>query len=170
MKFINRSQAKKQTGCSYVGSINSSAKLIKNKKVSNNYTYIIYLAPSDESGHDVCPFSTEECERGCLRQSGRVKIEIHSGNDTIQKARIKKTKLFFENREFFLRWVVAEMESFQAKADRDGYDFSARLNGTSPDNEYRAVRKVMVMRTNSPSTRSFWARLIRCIFSKRCSV
>jgi hypothetical protein len=131
MKFINRSQAKKQTGLSYLGSINSSAKLIKNKKVSNNYTYILYLAPASASGYNVCPHSTPECRIGCLSTSGRVKVETYSNKSVIQNARVKKTKMFFEDQDFFMNWMVAEMIAYKAKAKRDGYYFSARLNGTS---------------------------------------
>jgi len=131
MKFTNRAQAKRQGKVSYLGSINSSAKLIKNKKVSNNYTYILYLAPANESGYNVCPYSTPECRKGCLSTSGRVKIEVCSNKNVIRKARIRKTQLFFEQREFFMRWMIAEMQAYQKKAKYDGYAFSARLNGTS---------------------------------------
>ena len=139
MKFINRSQAVKQVGVSYVGSINSSAKLIKNQKVSDNYTYIVYLAPAKQSGYNVCSHSTPECRLGCLSTSGRVKIEVCSNKSVIRKARIIKTKLFFEDQEFFMRWMIAEMESYKLKAKRDGYAFSARLNGTS-DIEWENVK------------------------------
>ena len=131
MNFINRAQAKKQVGVSYLGSINSSAKIKKNGKVSNNYTYVIYLAPHNTSGYPVCPYSTPECRKGCLYASGRVKIEQNCGKNTIQNARIKKTQLFFEEKDFFMQWMIAEMKSYKAKAERDGYAFSARLNGTS---------------------------------------
>jgi hypothetical protein len=131
MNFKNRAYAKRQTGLSYIGSINSSAKLIKNKKVSNNYTYVIYLAPAELSGYNVCPFSTPECRGGCLHTSGRVKVETFANMNTIQKARIKKTQLFFEHREFFMQWIIAEMTAYKKKAENDGYAFSARLNGTS---------------------------------------
>ena len=131
MIFKNRSQAAKEVKVSYVGSINSSAKLVKNKKVSNNYTYIIYLAPWNESGYNVCINSTPECRRGCLSTSGRTKLEIRAGQNKIQKARATKTRLFFENQDYFMAWMVAEMKAYQEKAKRDGYDFSARLNGTS---------------------------------------
>jgi len=130
MNFIDRSQAKKQAGISYIGAINSSAKLVKNKKV-NNYTYVVYLAPSDASGYNVCLNSTKECRLGCLATSGRVKIETYSKKNTIQNARVVKTKLFFEDQQFFMNWMVAEMIGYKAKAKRDGYAFSARLNGTS---------------------------------------
>lgn len=139
MKFINRSQAKKQTGLSYIGNINSSAKMVKNQKVSNNYTYVIYLAPATTSGYNTCKYSTPECRMGCLNNSGRVKVEDFSGKNTIRNARIKKAKLFFEHQEFFMNWVVAEIKSYQAKAKRDGYDFSVRLNGTS-DIDWTEIR------------------------------
>lgn len=131
MNFINCSKAKKQAGISYIGSINSSAKLIKNQKVSDNYTYIVYLAPANESGYNVCPHSTPECRLGCLSTSGRVKMEVSANKSIIRNARIIKTKLFYENNDFFMAWMIAEMKSYQLKAKRDNYYFSARLNGTS---------------------------------------
>lgn len=130
MTFTNQSQAKKQAGVSYLGSINSSAKIVKNRKV-NNYTYVMYLAPANTSGYNVCKNSTPECRMGCLNTSGRVKIEEWGGLNTIKKARITRTRLFFEDQDFFMNWLVAEMKSAQAKAKRDGFYFSARLNGTS---------------------------------------
>ena len=131
MEFTTRGKAKKQTGVNYLGNINSSAKLIKNEKVSENYTYVIYLSPANQSGYNVCPFSTPECRLGCLATSGRAKIERWANMDVIQKARLIKTKLLFENEEFFMRLMVAEMKAYQKKAKLDGYYFSARLNGTS---------------------------------------
>jgi len=130
MKFTTQSEAKKLTGLSYLGNINISSKIIKNMKVSNNYTYIIYLAPSNLSGYNVCSHSTPECRLGCLNTSGRVKME-REGNTIITDARIKKTKLFFEHRQFFMEWMVSEIKTFQKKAIKDGFDFSVRLNGTS---------------------------------------
>jgi hypothetical protein len=131
MQFTNQTTARKQAKVSYLGSINSSAKMIKNKKVSNNYTYIIYLAPAKTSGYNVCSHSTPECRMGCLANSGRVKVEDYAGKSKIKSARIKKTMLFFEQPDFFMAWMISEMKSFQKKAEKDGYAFSARLNGTS---------------------------------------
>lgn len=131
MNFTTISKAKKQTGLSYLGGINISAKMIKNKKISGNYTYIIYLAPASTSGYNVCAYSTPECRNACLATSGRAGMELIAGKTVIQNARIKKTKLFHEEQEFFMNWLVAEMKYYQAKAKKDGYNFSARLNGTS---------------------------------------
>lgn len=131
MKFTTIANARKETGLSYLGNINSSAKMIKNQKVSDNYTYVIYLAPANTSGYNVCSHATPECKLGCLATSGRAKVEIYANLNRIKDARIKKTKLFFEEQEFFIDWMIAEMKMYQKKAIKDGYNFSARLNGTS---------------------------------------
>ena len=128
MEFTTKSQAVKSTGLSYLGSINSSAKIKKNKKVSNQYTYILYLMPHKASGYNVCSLATTECIIGCLNTSGRVKMDT---KNMIINSRIAKTKLFFEQRDFFMNWLVTEIKSAQLKAIKDGYGFSVRLNGTS---------------------------------------
>lgn len=130
--FSSIGYAKKQTGFSYLGGINTSAKLKKNKIVSGNLTYILYLAPAMESGYNVCPNSTPECRLGCLATSGRAGMEILANNtDRIKMSRINKTKLFYENNLFFMAWLIADIKAKQAKAKKEGFDFSVRLNGTS---------------------------------------
>lgn len=128
MIFKNVSQAKKLTGLSYLGSVNSSSKIAKGLKY-NESTYILYLAPAKLSGYEVCPMRTDECTAACLNESGRNKIDIHKNQ--INKARIKKTKLFFEDREFFMGWLIYEIGKEKANAERKGMRFSVRLNGTS---------------------------------------
>lgn len=131
MEFKNVSQARRLADISYLGSINSSAKIIKNQKVSNNYTYILYLAPASTSGFNVCSHSTPECRKGCLATSGRASMDIKSERFIIHQARIKKTRLFHEQTEFFMQLLIAEIEAGIRKAQKDNYDFSVRLNGTS---------------------------------------
>jgi len=92
-------------------------------------TYILYLAPASQSGYNVCPMSTEECRTACLTESGHNRIDVKK--NAINKARIKKTKLFFEEREFFMGWLVTEIEKAKYNAEQLGYRFSVRLNGTS---------------------------------------
>ena len=114
-QFTTIAQAKKDFKLSYLGNINASSKMIKNKKVSNNYTYAIYLAPASESGYNVCKNSTPECRLGCLATSGRAGIELHTeGVTMIHDARIKKAILFNENPEYFMNWLVAEMRYFES--------------------------------------------------------
>jgi len=72
---------------------------------------------------------SDECTAACLNESGHNRIDIHE--NTINKARITKTKLFFENRPFFMGWLIDEIRSAQKKAIAAGMNFSVRLNGTS---------------------------------------
>lgn len=131
MEFTTIADAKKQTNLSYLGNINTSAKLKKNKTADGQYTYAIYLAPAKQSGYNVCPFSTPECRKGCLATSGRAGMEIKAGKTKTADSRIKKSKLFFEHREFFMDWLIAEIKNGQKRAIKDGYHFSVRLNVTS---------------------------------------
>jgi len=127
-QYQNKAQAKRMTGLSYLGGINTSSKIKKGLKY-DEMTYILYLAPADRSGYEVCPMRSDECTAACLNESGHNRIDIHE--NTINKARITKTKLFFENRPFFMGWLIDEIRSAQKKAIAAGMNFSVRLNGTS---------------------------------------
>lgn len=128
MVFKNISQAKQLTGLSYLGSVASSSKIAKGLAY-NEATYILYLAPADMSGYNVCPMASDECKEACLNESGHNKIDVKENR--INKSRIKKTKLFFEHREFFMSWLFSEITSAKLKAEKSGMRFSIRLNGTS---------------------------------------
>lgn len=125
--YKNAAQAKRETGLSYIGAVNSSAKILKNKKY-NELTYIIYLAPADLSGYEVCPMRTKECTHACLFGSGQV---IMDKTNRVVNSRIKKTQMFFTNREYFMQWVVDEITKFKKQAEKKNMKFSVRLNGTS---------------------------------------
>jgi len=131
LQFTTISQAKKDTGLSYLGGVSTSAKIMHSQEFSHQHTYAIYLAPAKTSGYNTCSHSTPECRMGCLNTSGRAAIEIFSGTHRIENARIKKTRLFYEETEFFMNWMFAEIKSKQAKAKREGFYFSVRLNATS---------------------------------------
>ncbi len=139
MEFTTIADAKRQTGLSYLGSINSSAKIRKNGVVSSQNTYGLYLAPANTSGYNTCSHSTPECRMGCLNTSGRAGIEIMSGTCRIKNARIKKTKLFYEQSEFFMKWLIADIIAQQRIAKKQGMYFSVRLNATS-DIDWANVR------------------------------
>ena len=128
MTFTTVGNAKKVTGLSYLGSVASSSKIAKGLKY-NEMTYILYLAPANQSGYEVCPMRTEECTNACLNESGHNRIDVKK--NAINKARIKKTKLFFEHREFFMAWLFSEISKAKKDAENKGYKFSVRLNGTS---------------------------------------
>lgn len=130
MEFTTIAKAKKETGLSYLGRINTSSKLIRNLIVGH-YTYSLNLSPANTSGFNTCSHSTAECRLGCLATSGRSGIEIFSGKTIIKDCRIKKTKLFFENRLYFMQWLISDLKFWQAKAKKDGFFISARLNTIS---------------------------------------
>lgn len=127
LSFKTIGQTRRQAGFSYLGSINSSAKIVKN--ATKNYdTYIVYLAPHTMSGHNTCAKASEGCISACLNTSGRVRIDT---KNSIQRARLLRTLLFYGNREVYNKLLFAEIESAKKKAKKNGHKFSVRLNGTS---------------------------------------
>lgn len=102
----------------------SNPKLAKGE--SKGYlSFILHLAPASLSGHNVCPSSSEECRKLCLNTAGRGRFT------RTQEARIRKTKLFFEDRWTFLRDLHSDMWAGVRKAKRLGLIPVFRLNGTS---------------------------------------
>ena len=82
-------------------------KTVKGEKLGY-FTGILYLAPANLSGYEVCPMRTDECTKLCLNESGRNKMDTTHNN--INNSRITKTKLFFEEREFTVRWIIEEIK------------------------------------------------------------
>lgn len=128
MNYISRAQAKKDTGINYLGSVSMTTKHAKSYKY-DELTYSLYLAPAKLSGYEVCPMRTDECTALCLNESGMNRMNMK--DDMITKGRIKKTKLFFEHREYFVKWMIDEIIAAKKKAEKLGYTFSVRLNNTS---------------------------------------
>jgi hypothetical protein len=96
-------------------------------------TYGIYLAQSNLSGYSVCP-NDKYCKAHCLYGSGQNMMDILSKKNIINASRIKKTKLFFENRQVFMELMVAEIKVKKARAESEGHFFSVRINCTSDIN------------------------------------
>lgn len=130
MEFISRAQAERVTGHSYLGSVSYTVKHQKSMKYGE-LTYSLYLSPGKTSGYEVCPGRTAECSKLCLHESGMNTMTQKIKGDTINVARIKKTRLFFEDREFFMNWMIAEIRSGITRANKLNYKFSVRLNNTS---------------------------------------
>lgn len=128
MEFKSISQAKKLTGLSYLGMVNNSTKHEKAYKY-DELVYTLYLAPAKMSGYEVCPMRTKECTQLCLNESGRNKMDTKENK--INQSRIKKTKLFFEDRQFFMNWLIEELSIAKKRAENEGLHFSVRLNNTS---------------------------------------
>ena len=122
----------KLANVSYIGATTQSAKM--NYSYKNGWeTYCIYLAPSDMSGHNVCP-NDKWCKQFCLNGSGRNKGDILAKGEKesrINISRIKKAKLFFENRPLFMEIVVREIKKSYNHAKKNNMGFAIRINGTS---------------------------------------
>jgi hypothetical protein len=119
--------ARSLTGLAYLGNVSSSHKM-KLSEDFNVLSYILYLAPANKSGYNVCPMSTESCRALCLAESGHARMDHRN---RIARARVKKTKLFFEQRDFFMSWMIEEISTLSKRAAKKGMGFSVRLNGTS---------------------------------------
>ena len=122
-------QVKKELGISYLGSVAISHKLALSLD-HGVATYGVYLAPADMSGRNVCP-KCEHCKQFCLAGSGHNKIDVLSGVNRINRARIKRTLLFFYNRTLFTRIMVHEMEAAKRFAAKRGLPISNRINCVS---------------------------------------
>jgi hypothetical protein len=95
-------------------------------------TYILHLAPASLSGYNTCPKATAGCTAACLNTAGRGGM-FKKGETTnvIQKARIRKTIFFFEERSGFMEWLVADIKLAIKQSTRLGLIPVIRLNGTS---------------------------------------
>lgn len=131
MKKLSPNQIKRQLNISYLGSCSTSPKLIKSM-TRNVITYGLYLAPYNLSGYNVCPESCN-CSVHCLHGSGRNKIELLTNKEggSIQNSRIKKTKLFFEDRSSFMHLLIHEINKEAKEAKQTGMQLAVRLNCTS---------------------------------------
>jgi len=106
-------------------------KVLKGMEYGFN-TYILHLAPADLSGREVCPKRTVGCSAACLNLAGRGGMfKRGESTNVIQQARIRKTKLFFENRNEFMRLLVADITLAIKQSARLGLTPVFRLNGTS---------------------------------------
>ena len=95
-------------------------------------SFILHLAPADLSGKEVCPKRTKGCTDACLNTAGRGGM-FKKGENTnmIQKARIRKTQLFFANRDQFMKDLYQDIVKAKKFADKQGLVPVFRLNGTS---------------------------------------
>lgn len=102
----------------------SSAKTVKGEALSY-LTGILYLSPSTLSGAgNTCPWAGT-CRESCLNSAGR------GAFNSVQTARIKKTRWFFSNRDAFMEQLFQDCKALIRKAKRKGLLPCIRLNGTS---------------------------------------
>ncbi len=95
-------------------------------------SFILHLSPADLSGREVCPKRTAGCTAACLNTAGRGGM-FRKGENTniIQQARIRKTRYFFEARDYFMMDLYEDIKKAIRYAERQGLTPVFRLNGTS---------------------------------------
>jgi hypothetical protein len=112
-------------------------------------TYILHLAPANLSGYETCAKRTTGCTAACLNLAGRGGM-FKKGETTnvIQQARIRKTKMFFENRVDFMATLVKDIELGIKQSARLNLIPVFRLNGTSDlaFEKYEVVRNGQLFR------------------------
>lgn len=121
--------------------IDANAKTVKGQK-QGYMTAILYLSPWKSAGVNICPMAEMAgCFLGCLDTAGHGGIAknratftpygIERPDNACQRCRIRRTRLFIEDREAFMVQLHGEITKFIAKAGRKDLTPIVRLNGTS---------------------------------------
>jgi len=104
--------------------INTNYKTVKSEKVGV-LTGIIYMAPYNLSGKNVCPAASAGCAAACLNTAGRGAMNV------VQRARLEKTNRFWDDRKQFMHDLAGEIGKLKRQAEAKGLKAAVRLNGTS---------------------------------------
>jgi len=95
-------------------------------------TAIMYMAPYDtaaDKGGMICPMAkTAQCHVGCLYSAGRGQM------NSVQASRIRKTKLYLNDRDKFSVMLYEDVVKFRAYCFKRDLIPVVRLNGTSDIN------------------------------------
>ena len=106
-----------------------STKIEKSNKLSDEYfSRIVYLAPDDlaDGKRTLCPYAkVAKCNEACLNTAGMGKFS------NVQQSRIRKSLLFLNEPQEFMRQLVEDANKFLKECDRLGKKPALRLNGTS---------------------------------------
>lgn len=125
-KSVADKASKKSTSNFTLLNVNSNAKTVKNAKVANTETGVLYLAPNVLSGINVCVFAERaKCIDPCLNTAGRGQMT------GVQVARVRKTQYFFNNKNMFMNDLCEDIRKLIVKATNKNMIPSVRLNGTS---------------------------------------
>jgi hypothetical protein len=105
--------------------ISSDSKTVKGQQYGY-MTGILYLAPFNISGVNLCPMAKKaNCMEACLNTAGR------GAMNSVQKGRLRKAALFNNDTQAFMMQLVKDIRTLIRKADREGFIPLVRLNGTS---------------------------------------
>ena len=105
-------------------SVGEDAKTIKGEKYGVK-TGIVYMAPANSSGHNVCPSMTKGCQAACLYTAGQ---GIYKN---VQSGRMRRTLQFVYRQDEFMAALVKDIKKLVILAEKSGMIAAIRLNGTS---------------------------------------
>ncbi len=86
---------------------------------------ILHLSPADSSGYEVCTGRSPQCTIACLGHG------YIASMDNVRDARIRKTKLLFDDPVTFRALLTADIAYLQTITHAHKVKFTLRLNGTS---------------------------------------
>lgn len=129
--LVYSSTPKEKQMSKFVGKLiasGSNAKTVKGDKASEFETAIMYLAPHESAGGiNLCSMAAlAACIEGCLNTAGRAGIFA-----AIPAARIRKTRLYRDDRAAFMAALHKDVARFAAWCMKRGRKPAVRLNGTS---------------------------------------
>ena len=99
----------------------SNAKLEKGEKFGY-LSYGLSLAPSTLSGKNFCSHASAGCKAACLNTAG---MGVYK---TVQAGRLRRARLFIENRAGFLAQLEKEIEAAVKRANKVKLTLCVRLN------------------------------------------
>ena len=100
--------------------LSKSHKTDKSDSIGSHLNRMMYLEPNKV----ICP-DAGECMDLCLKKSGNMKYKRS------RKARINRTKLYFQDRNLFLAKLDVEIKELKREAEKQNKKALVRLNGTS---------------------------------------
>ena len=118
MTYLNFTKSKKLLN------IDNNAKTVKGQKKGYK-TAILYLAPSTQSGFNVCPQASLGCKKACLYTAG------HGRFNSVKQGRINKTRWYIQERNTFMAQLKKEISNHIKNCSNKGFIPCIRLNGTS---------------------------------------
>ena len=108
-----------------------NVKTLKGQK-KGYYSVILHFAPSMVSGYQVCPMASAGCIATCLNTAGRGGMfKAGETTNSIQEARKRRTRMFFEQRAAFMALLVQDIKRAEKRAAKLDMTLTVRLNGTS---------------------------------------
>lgn len=104
----------------------TNAKMRKSNAAGKGYLTVgLSLSPAKESGYETCASRSPGCTQACLFTAGR------GAMSNVKRARIAKTRLYFQDRATFKAMLTLELAAWQSKAEKQGKMLACRLNVVS---------------------------------------